>query len=194
MGIGEIIVCDSRGSLHRGRDVGNNPAKIWFLENTNPRNFDGSVHEALRGADLFLGLSVPGLLKREDLERMAPDPIVFAMANPTPEVMPEEAEGIVAIMATGRSDYCNQINNVLAFPGIFRGALDARSSCINESMMTAAAEAIAATVSDEELSADYIVPGVFKRRVARDVARAVSRAAHRSGVAHRMPKGQKIYG
>jgi len=193
LGFGNIVVCDRQGAIHRGRDVGDNPAKQWFVENTNPEQETGGVQEAVRGADMFLGLSAPGLLHRDDIQAMAADPIVFAMANPTPEIMPEEAEGLVSVMATGRSDYPNQINNVLAFPGIFRGALDARASCINDEMKGAAAQAIAEIVTDEELSPDYIVPSVFNRTVATEVAHAVSRAARNTGVARRIPKGVDIY-
>jgi malate dehydrogenase (oxaloacetate-decarboxylating) len=193
LGFGSIVVCDRKGALHRGRDVGDNPAKRWFVENTNPDQVRGDVKDAIRGADLFLGLSAPGLLSRDEVKSMGPDPIVFAMANPTPEILPEEAEGIVKVMATGRSDYPNQINNVLAFPGIFRGALDARARRINDEMKGAAAQAIAETVSDRELSPDYIVPGVFNRAVATEVAHAVSRAARSTNVARRIPKGIDIY-
>ena len=193
LGFGNIVVCDRQGAIHRGRQVGDNPAKRWFVENTNPEQETGNVQEAVRGAHMFLGLSAPGLLHRDDIQAMANDPIVFAMANPTPEIMPEEAEGLVSVMATGRSDYPNQINNVLAFPGIFRGALDARASCINDEMKTAAAQAIAEIVTDEELSPDDIVPSVFNRTVATEVAHAVSRAARSTGVARRIPKGVDIY-
>jgi malate dehydrogenase (oxaloacetate-decarboxylating) len=187
------VVCDRQGALHRGRDVGDNPAKQWFVEHTNADQESGGVKDALRGADMFLGLSAPGLLNRDDLKTMAADPIIFAMANPTPEIMPEEAEGLVSVMATGRSDYPNQINNVLAFPGIFRGALDARAGCINDEMKGAAAQAIAEVVTDEELSPEYIVPSVFNRTVASEVAHAVSRAARNTKVARRIPKGVDIY-
>ncbi|HSR67924.1 MAG TPA: NAD-dependent malic enzyme [Acidobacteriota bacterium] len=188
-GVENIVVCDSRGAIHQGREFGDNPAKTWLARNTNPQRLTGSLQEALAGADMFLGLSAPGLLKREDVLRMNPDPIIFAMANPTPEIMPEEVEGAAAVIATGRSDYVNQINNVLAFPGIFRGALDARASRINQEMKQAAALAIAGVITDEELSRDYIIPSAFNRKVYKQVAAAVAKAAHRSGVAHRMPKG-----
>jgi malate dehydrogenase (oxaloacetate-decarboxylating) len=194
LGFTNIVVCDRGGALHRGRDVGDNPAKLWFLEHTNPQQEKGGLKDVIRGADMFLGLSSPGLLSRKDVEKMAPDPIIFAMANPTPEIMPEEAQGLVSVMATGRSDYPNQINNVLAFPGIFRGALDARARSINDEMKAAAAQAIAGVVSDRELLPDYIVPSVFNRKVVTEVARAVSRAAHRTGVARRIPKRTDIYG
>jgi len=193
LGFGNIVVCDRQGALHRGRDVGDNPAKQWFVEKTNPDQERGGVKDAIRGADMFMGLSSPGQLNREDVKKMAADSIVFAMANPTPEIMPEEAEGLVRVMATGRSDFPNQINNVLAFPGIFRGALDARARCINDEMKGAAAQAIAEVVTEEELSPDYIVPSVFNRTVATEVAHAVSRAARSTGVARRIPKGVDIY-
>jgi malate dehydrogenase (oxaloacetate-decarboxylating) len=193
LGLGNIVVCDREGALHRGRDVADNPAKQWFVENTNPDQASGGLKDAIRGADMLLGLSAPGLLNRDDLKTMAADPIIFAMANPTPEIMPEEAEGLASVMATGRSDYPNQINNVLAFPGIFRGALDARANRINDEMKGAAAQAIAEVVTDAELSPDYIVPGVFNRSVAREVAHAVSRAARSTHVARRIPKGIDIY-
>jgi len=192
-GFRDVVVCDRRGAIHRDRDVADNPAKSWLARHTNPRDARGALRDVLRGADMFLGLSGPGLLGAEDVRSMAPGPIVFAMSNPTPEVMPEDCAGVASVVATGRSDYPNQINNVLAFPGIFRGALDARASDINEEMKHAAAQAIAATVTDEELSADYIVPSVFNPKVAKAVARAVAAAAHRSGVARRVPKSIDIY-
>ena len=139
----------------------------------------------MAGADVFIGLSAPAILTVDHLRKMARDPVVFALANPTPEIMPEEAEGYVTVMATGRSDYPNQINNVLVFPGVFRGALDCRASDINEEMKTAAAHAIASVISPEELSNDYIVPSVFNRKVSRLVASAVEEAARRTGVARR---------
>ena len=170
------------------REFAGNPAKDWMAANTNPEGAQGSLKEVLVGADLFVGVSAPGLLHREDIARMNRDPIVFAMSNPVPEVMPEEAEGIAAVIATGRSDYPNQINNVLAFPGIFRGALDARASTINEEMKRATALAIAGVVGDEERTAEYIIPSVFNRAVVQRVASAVSEAARATGVAGRIPK------
>ena len=162
-----------------------NPVKMRYALNTNPRVERGTLHDVIRGADVFLGLSAPGTITIEDLKQMATDPIVFAMANPTPEIMPEEAEPYVAVMATGRSDYANQINNVLCFPGIFRGALACRASSINSAMKLAAAHAIAGMVADNERHAEYIVPSVFDKRVAEAVARDVEEAAHRTGVARR---------
>jgi len=184
-GVTNIVGCDQMGALYRGRGEHMNWVKDWYARNTNPDNEQGSVHDVMRGADVFLGLSVPGVIDIEDLQKMAKRPAVFAMANPTPEIMPEEAAPYVAVMATGRSDYPNQINNVLCFPGIFRGALAARASRINEEMKLAAAHAIAAIVKPEELHADYIIPSVFDKRVAESVSRDVEEAAYRTGVARR---------
>jgi malate dehydrogenase (oxaloacetate-decarboxylating) len=192
-GIGNIVVCDSVGAIHGGRDAGTNPAKHWFAEHTNPAGEKGSLKRVIRGADMLLGVSRPGILTRSDIQKMRRGAIVFAMANPVPEIMPEEVQDIVAVMATGRSDYPNQINNVLAFPGIFRGALDARATDINEAMKLAAAEAIAGAIRDEDLSSDYIVPSIFNRTVTKRVATAVVRAAHKTRVARRLPKGTSIY-
>ncbi|RMG44383.1 MAG: NAD-dependent malic enzyme [Acidobacteria bacterium] len=182
-GFRNVIVCDSRGAIDRRRDFRSNPMKQWLAEHTNPNGEHGSLKDVIEGADMFIGVSAPNLLDRRDIERMNESPIVFAMANPTPEVMPEEIEDIAAVVATGRSDYPNQINNVLAFPGIFRGALDARARTINEEMKRAAAHAIASVIADDELSPDYIVPSVFDKRVAARVAVAVAEAARASGAA-----------
>jgi malate dehydrogenase (oxaloacetate-decarboxylating) len=183
-GVRDIIGVDRNGALHAGRDdLG--PWKTAFAERTNPNGFAGNADEALVGADVFIGLSGPGAVTRAGIESMADDAIVFAMANPTPEIAPEEIEGLAAVVATGRSDYPNQINNVLAFPGIFRGALDVRASAINEEMKLAAAEAIAAVVRPDELSPEYVIPSVFNREVAPLVAAAVAAAAESSGVARR---------
>lgn len=162
-----------------------NWVKDWYAQNTNPGEEQGTVHDVIKGADVFLGLSVPGVINGDDLKRMAKQPIVFAMANPTPEIMPEEAAPYAAVMATGRSDYPNQINNVLCFPGIFRGALACRASRINEAMKLAAARAIASIIKEEELHPEYIVPSVFDKRVAETVAREVEEAAYLTGVAKR---------
>jgi malate dehydrogenase (oxaloacetate-decarboxylating) len=183
-GATNIVGCDSKGIVHEGRE-GLNPAKQWFAEHTNPDGRTGDLSDAVRGADLFLGLSVPGVLTVEHLESMNQDPIVFAMANPDPEIRPERAFGHARIIATGRSDYPNQINNVLCFPGIFRGALDVRAREIDEEMKLAAAEAIAAVIPEEELAADYIIPSVFDERVAPTVARTVAEAGRASGAARR---------
>jgi malate dehydrogenase (oxaloacetate-decarboxylating) len=188
-GVRNIIGCDRTGALHQGReDLG--PWKTAFAERTNPDNFSGTSDEALVGADVFIGLSGPGAISRDGIAAMADGAIVFAMANPTPEVAPEEIEGLAAVVATGRSDYPNQINNVLAFPGIFRGALDVRASQINEEMKLAAAEAIAAVVKPDELSPEYVIPSVFNREVAPLVASAVAAAAEESGVARRRHAAQ----
>ncbi len=186
-GVQHIVGCDSRGIVHKGRE-GLNTSKQWYAENTNPENRTGGLSEAVRGADLFLGLSVPRVLTVEHLRTMAPDPIVFAMANPEPEIMPELAIGRARIIATGRSDYPNQINNVLCFPGIFRGALDVRAREISEPMKLAAAKAIANVIPGESLSEDYIIPSVFDERVAPAVAETVAKAAKESGMARRTKK------
>ena len=157
--------------------------KRWYAENSNPERRRGGPGEVIEGCDLFIGVSGPGLIEASDLEKMADDAIVFAMANPTPEVMPEDAEPHVRIMATGRSDYPNQINNVLAFPGIFRGALDAGAPRITEEMKLAAAHGIAEVVAPDDLSEDYIIPSVFDRDVAPAVAAAVVEEARREGIA-----------
>ncbi|HZH31141.1 MAG TPA: malic enzyme-like NAD(P)-binding protein [Pyrinomonadaceae bacterium] len=184
-GVRNIIGCDQHGILYRGRREHMNWVKEWYAENTNPEGVRGTVHEAMAGANVFMGLSVPGVIGRDDVKRMAAKPVIFAMANPTPEIMPEEVADIVAVMATGRSDYPNQINNVLCFPGIFRGALACRASRINEEMKLAAAHAIAALISAEELHPEYIVPSVFDKRIAEAVSREVEEAAYRTGVARR---------
>jgi malate dehydrogenase (oxaloacetate-decarboxylating) len=186
-GVRNVVGCDSSGIVHKGR-VMLNTSKRWFAENTNPERRTGGLAEAVVGADLFLGLSVPGVLTAEHLGSMAKDPFIFAMANPVPEIMPELALGKARIMATGRSDYPNQINNVLCFPGIFRGALDVRAYEISEEMKLAAARAIAGVVPEESLSEDYIIPSVFDDRVAPAVAEAVSEAAEESGMARRASK------
>jgi malate dehydrogenase (oxaloacetate-decarboxylating) len=184
-GARNIIGVDRVGAIYKGRKQHMNFMKDWYAEHTNPFNEKGKISDVIAGADMFLGLAGPGLITVEDLKKMAKDPIVFAMANPDPEIMPEEAAPVVRIIATGRSDYPNQINNVLCFPGIFRGALDSRAVTINEEMKLAAAYAIASCVGKEELSEDYIIPSVFNRKVAPAVAREVSRAAHRTKVARR---------
>ncbi len=184
-GVQNVIGCDTSGSLYRGRTENMNWVKDWYARNTNPNNEKGDIHEVIKDADVFFGLSAPKVINVTDLENMAKDPIVFAMANPDPEIYPEEAVGKVAVMATGRSDYPNQINNVLCFPGIFRGALNCRASKINEEMKLAAANAIAGIITDNELHYDYIIPSVFDKRVAKAVAKNVERAAKKSGVARR---------
>ena len=162
-----------------------NTPKTWLAENTNLNQDNGSPVDVLEDADVFIGLSGPGIIDADDLQRMHPDPFVFAMANPNPEVSPEAAERYAGVMATGRSDYPNQINNVLVFPGLFRGALDVRATAITEDMELAAARALADVVEAEHLEADYVIPSVFDRRVAPAVAAAVSAAAEVGGVARR---------
>lgn len=184
-GVKNIIGCDTTGALYAGRTENMNWVKDWYTRNTNPNDEKGTIHDVIKGADVFFGLSAPGVITTDDLKNMAKDPIVFAMANPTPEIMPEDAEGLVAVMATGRSDYPNQINNVLCFPGIFRGALNCRASRINEAMKLAAANAIAEIILPEELHPDYIIPSVFDRRVGEAVAAKVEEAAYETGVARR---------
>jgi malate dehydrogenase (oxaloacetate-decarboxylating) len=184
-GVSNIIGCDTRGAIYKGRTENMNFMKDWYAENTNPEGVRGSLTEAVAGANLFLGLSGPGTFTVEQLRSMARNPIVFAMANPTPEIMPELAAPYVRVMATGRSDYPNQINNVLAFPGIFRGALDCRASQISEGMKVAAAQAIADVIPDDELHEDYIIPSVFNRQVAPAVAAQVVRVAQQEGLARR---------
>lgn len=184
-GVKNIVGCDTVGAIFDGRKEHMNWVKDWYARNTNPNKEKGTVHDVMSGADVFFGLSAPGTITIDDLKKMNTDPIVFAMANPVPEIMPEEAEGHVAVMATGRSDYPNQINNVLCFPGIFRGALNCRASRINEQMKLAAANAIAGIIGDDELHPDYIIPSVFDRRVGEAVAAEVEEAAYASGVARR---------
>jgi malate dehydrogenase (oxaloacetate-decarboxylating) len=183
-GVGDVVVCNRRGSLYAGED-GLDAERAALAEHTNRRGLRGTPDEVLAGADVLIGLSGPGAVTAAGVRTMAPDPIVFAMANPVPEVQPEEVAGDVSIMATGRSDYPNQINNVLAFPGVFKGALDVRARTINEEMKLAAAHAIASVIPADELHADYIIPSVFNRRVAESVAEAVATAAVASGVARR---------
>ena len=181
-GIKSIVACDRKGVISPERDDLNSE-KRWLADNTNPGSRSGSLVDVLEGADLFIGLSGPGVIHAKDLARMNKDPFVFAMANPNPEVKPEEAAAYVSVMATGRSDYPNQINNVLAFPGIFRGALDVRAPKITEEMKMAAAQGIASVVSDEELREDYIIPSVFNADVCPAVSRAVAEEAQREGMA-----------
>ncbi len=183
-GVKNIIGVDRQGAIHRGGQY-DNPYWNEYAQLTNPENISGSLSDVIVGADVFIGVSAPGILKVEDVKNMAKDPIVFAMANPVPEIDPELAEPYVRVMATGRSDYPNQINNVLCFPGIFRGALDCRAIEINEEMKLAAAQAIASVVTDEELSETYIIPSVFNNKVAERVREAVMKAAYKTGVARK---------
>jgi malate dehydrogenase (oxaloacetate-decarboxylating) len=186
-GITQIVGCDRKGALSTKREDYEsgemNEAKRWYAETTNPDLIQGTPDDVIEGMDIFVGLSGPGIIQPESLGKMNDDAIVFAMANPTPEVMPEEAAPYVRIMATGRSDFPNQINNVLAFPGIFRGALDAGAPSITEEMKLAAAKGIAMAVSEADLAEDYIIPSVFNRDVAPKVAEAVVEEAKRDGIA-----------
>jgi malate dehydrogenase (oxaloacetate-decarboxylating) len=196
-GVRSIVACDSRGALHTGRqdyEDGTMPdTKRWFAETTNLDRREGGPDDLVEGADLFIGLAGPGVIQPESLAKMNPDAMVFAMANPNPEVAPEDAAKYARIVATGRSDYPNQINNVLCFPGIFRGALDVRAREITEPMKMAAARGIARIVSDADLREEYIVPSVFNRDVPDAVAEAVAEEARRTGAAEAEP-GQVGYG
>jgi malate dehydrogenase (oxaloacetate-decarboxylating) len=187
-GVTNIIGCDTRGAIYDGRTENMNFMKDWYAGNTNPEGVRGDLTEAIRGANMFVGLSGPGTFSVDQLKSMAKDPLVFAMANPTPEIMPEVAAPFVRVMATGRSDYPNQINNVLAFPGIFRGALDVRARQISEGMKVAAAQAIADVITDDELHEDYIIPSVFNPEVAPAVAAATRRVAVEEGLARITPE------
>ena len=180
----DVTLCDRSGAIYNGRQEHMNPAKQEIADLTNPQRRQGSLAEVLKGADVFIGVSAPGAVTTDMVKTMNRDAIIFACANPTPEIFPEDAKaGGAAVISTGRSDYPNQINNVLAFPGIFRGALDVRASDINDEMKIAAANALAGLISDEELSADYIIPAAFDVRVKDAVAEAVKAAAYKTGVA-----------
>ena len=180
-GVRNVVGADRQGAVHTGRDD-LNPSKQWFAENTNPDGLSGALSQVMPGADVFIGLSGPDLITRADVLSMAQGPIVFAMANPDPEIRPELIGDVAAVIATGRSDFPNQINNVLAFPGVFRGALDAGATRITENMKVAAAHAIASTVGDDELAPDHIIPSVFHAGVAPAVARACAETARADGV------------
>lgn len=183
-GFRDITLCDRSGAIYEGRSVGMNPVKEEMAKVTNLRRQAGSLAELLVGADVFIGVSAAGAVTRDMVKTMEKEPIIFACANPTPEIFPDEAkEGGAAVVATGRSDFPNQVNNVLAFPGIFRGAFDVRASDINDEMKAAAAYALAGLISEEELSADYILPAAFDKRVGPAVAKAVAEAARTTGVA-----------
>ena len=192
-GVKNIIGCDTKGSIYAGRVENMNSMKDWYATHTNPHHEHGTIHDVIKGADVFLGLSAPGILTAEDLKNMAVKPIVFAMANPTPEIMPKDAAPYVAVMATGRSDYPNQINNVLCFPGIFAGALACRATQINEEMKMAAAAAIAGIITEGELQSEYIIPSVFDKRVVPAVAKAVEAAARQTGVARSELVGSSVF-
>ena len=183
MGLKDVVLCDRSGAIYKGRE-NLNPEKEQMAEITNSQCRKGSLADVMKGADVFIGVSAPGCVTPEMVKSMNPNPILFPMANPTPEIMPDLAKGAgAAVVGTGRSDFPNQINNVLAFPGIFRGALDVRASEINEAMKIAAARAIASQVSDSQLSADYILPPAFDKKTHEAVAKAVAEAARATGVA-----------
>jgi malate dehydrogenase (oxaloacetate-decarboxylating) len=184
-GAKNVVACDRAGVLYQGRTQNMNSMKEWFAKHTNPKKMQGTIADALEGADVFIGLSGPGVVSLKDIKGMRRDPIVFAMANPVPEIQPEEAAGHVRVMATGRSDYPNQINNSLCFPGFFRGMLDVRAKRVHDDMKLAAAHALAEIVSKNELSEEYIIPSMFDRRVPEAVAAAVAEAATKVGVARR---------
>ncbi|MCX7570670.1 NAD-dependent malic enzyme [Tumebacillus sp. DT12] len=184
MGVKHVVMCDTKGAIYEGRVDGMNPVKDMIAKNTNHERLQGSLAEVMAGADVFIGVSVGGAVTPEMVRSMNRDPIIFAMANPDPEILPEEAMRAGAkVVGTGRSDFPNQVNNVLAFPGIFRGALDTRATTINEEMKIAAAHAIAELIAPDELSADYVIPSPFDPRVAPNVAAAVARSAMATGVA-----------
>jgi malate dehydrogenase (oxaloacetate-decarboxylating) len=193
-GVTEIIGFDRTGALDRGRDYGDNTMKQWFADNTNPDDFTGTLAEGLVGADMLLGLAGPNLVTGEQIAKMNSDAIVFALSNPDPEIWPEEVPDNVRVMATGRTDYPNQVNNSLCFPGLFRGVLDVRASTINDEMKIAAAAAIAGVIPDSHISEDFIIPSVFDKNVAKRVSRAVSRVAQETGVARRRQRrGDEMY-
>jgi malate dehydrogenase (oxaloacetate-decarboxylating) len=181
-GVKDITVCDRAGALYTGRKHGMDPYKRQLAKITNPRGVKGSISDAMKGADVFIGLSAPNVITADDVRKMARDKVVFALANPDPEISPEEVHTLVRVMATGRSDYPNQINNMLGFPGIFRGLLDVRARGVNEAVKLAAAHAIAHTVAAEELTEDYIIPSIFDRTVVQSVSAAVADAARKTGL------------
>lgn len=184
LGVSDIIMCDSRGTIYAGRQTGMNWVKEELAKQTNKNRLSGSLADALKGADVFIGVSIEGAVTEEMVRSMNRDPIIFAMANPVPEIMPEDAfRAGAAVVGTGRSDFPNQVNNVLAFPGIFRGALDVRATHISEAMKVAAAHAIAELIDEDELTADYVIPAPFDPRVAPQVAAAVAEAAMTCGAA-----------
>ncbi|ALN76649.1 NAD(P)-dependent malic enzyme [Staphylococcus agnetis] len=193
-GVRNMVMCDSQGAIYEGRPHGMNPTKDFVAKWTNKDKIDGKLVDVIQDADVFIGVSVANILTEDMVKTMADDPIIFAMANPNPEITPSLAKSAGAkVIGTGRSDFPNQINNVLAFPGIFRGALDVRATHINEKMKQAAVKAIASLVSDEELNADYVIPGPFDKRVAPSVAREVAKAAMESGVARIDVDPEDIY-
>lgn len=193
-GVTKIIGYDRYGALDRGREYGDNTMKQWFADNTNPENLTGTLADGLVDADMLLGLAGPGLVDAEQVSKMTSDAIVFALSNPDPEIWPEEVPDNVRVMATGRTDYPNQVNNSLCFPGLFRGVLDVRASTINDEMKIAAATAIAGVIPDSHISEDFIIPSVFDKNVAKRVARGVARVAQETGVARRRQRrGDEVY-
>ncbi len=193
MGCKDIILCDSKGAIYEGRPHGMNDLKHEIAQVTNSQHLDGKLGEVIADSDVFVGVSVEGALSKEMVESMNEDPIIFAMANPVPEIMPEDAkEAGASVIGTGRSDFPNQVNNVLAFPGIFRGALDVNATHINEEMKVAAVKAIADLVADAERHADYVIPAPFDKRVAPAVAKAVAQAAMETGVARRQVNAEEV--
>ncbi|WP_270915163.1 NAD(P)-dependent malic enzyme [Staphylococcus saprophyticus] len=193
-GVRNMIMCDSKGAIYEGRSFGMNDTKAYVAKWTNRDKIDGSLNDVIEDADVFIGVSVADLLSKEMVESMADDPIIFAMANPNPEIKPDVAKAAGAkVIGTGRSDFPNQINNVLAFPGIFRGALDVEATHINEEMKQVAVEAIADLIKPEELNPDYCIPDPFDKRVAPSVAREVAKAAMESGVARVDVDPEEIY-
>lgn len=192
-GVKDIVMCDTKGAIYKGRTEGMNPVKEEIASLTNPERIKGPLEEAIKNSDVFIGVSVAGALTPAMIQTMNSDPIVFAMANPNPEILPEEAKKAgVRIIGTGRSDFPNQVNNVLAFPGIFRGALDTHASDINEEMKMAAAHAIASLIDDNQRTEEYIIPSAFDHRVAPEVAAAVAQAAMDSGVARKQVSAEEI--
>jgi malate dehydrogenase (oxaloacetate-decarboxylating) len=192
-GVKQIIGCDRSGILYKGRKENMNPMKKQISEQTNPEGIRGPISRAMKGADVFIGLSQPGVVHSRDIKNMAKDPIIFAMANPVPEIMPEEIGRHARVIATGRSDYSNQINNVLCFPGLFRGVLDCNAREINDEMLFAAANAIASIVAENELSEDYIIPSVLNRKVPESVSYNVREAAIQTGMARLEPHSLSFY-
>jgi malate dehydrogenase (oxaloacetate-decarboxylating) len=182
-GIIDIVMCDTAGAIYEGRRQNMNPYKRALAKKTNPRNLKGSISDVMKGADVFIGLSAPRIITRDDIKAMSAEPVVFVLANPEPEIAPEEALPIVRVLATGRSDYPNQINNMLSFPGIFRGLLDVRARCVNEKVKFEASRAIAHTVKDDDLTEDYIIPSIFDKKVVISVAHAVAEIAKTTGIA-----------
>lgn len=184
-GIKDIVLCDRKGIIYEGRKEDMNPYKKAIAKKTNPKKLKGSISDAMKGANVFVGLSVPGAISVADIKNMAKDPVVFALANPDPEIAPEDVLPLVRVLATGRSDYPNQINNMLSYPGIFRGLLDVRAKGVNEAVKFAAARALAGMVKNDELHEDYIIPSIFDRKVVHAVAAAVSEAAKKTGLARK---------